>query len=232
MNFLGIIPARGGSKGIPRKNLKPLNGKEMIFYTIQASQESKLLSETIISTDDEEIAMYCRNVGANVPFLRPTNIAEDRTPMIDVVMHAMKVLAESGSQPDAIVLLQPTSPLRKGTHIDAAIEIFKQSKADTVVSVTRVPHHFVPECIYRESNGRLVPYVDTFPVYDRTQKPTYLARNGPAILITSTNVLLENNSFYGRDIRPYEMDSVTSMDIDTPFDFSVAETFLRDSTGR
>jgi CMP-N-acetylneuraminic acid synthetase len=227
MNILGIIPARGGSKGILRKNVKLLNGKPLLQYAVEAARASEVIDRVILSTDDLEIASVGRAIGAEVPFIRPAHLAADNSLMIDVVTDAVLSMEKSFAyRADVIVLLQPTSPFRTRVHIDAALKIFMDIKPDTVVSTVKVPHHFTPESIYRQQDGRLVPYSQDIPVYDRKFKPAYLARNGPAVLVSSRETIM-NGSFYGNLIVPYEMDERSSIDIDTPFDFMLAELLMQ-----
>ena len=145
VKYLSIIPARGGSKGIPNKNIVNIAGKPLIQYTIEAALNSKSLHSLIISTDDKKIAEVGKNCGVEIPFMRPAKLARDDTPAIDVVLHALDWLKENDSyEPDAVVLLQPTSPLRTEKHIDEAIQLFVEENADTVVSIVEVPHNFSP----------------------------------------------------------------------------------------
>lgn len=228
MEVLGIIPARGGSKGIPRKNLKLLGGIPLIEHTIQASKGVKSLSRVIISTDDDEIAHVGRRLGVEVPFLRPAEFASDRALMIDVVHHALNYFSgKENYRPDVIILLQPTSPLRKSKHIHDALEIFFSKEPDTVVSVTKVPHHFLPDSLYKLESGYLVPLTEGKGIFDRHLKPTYYSRNGPAILIASTHTILEKRTFYGEKVIPYEMEEQDSIDIDNQYQFELAEYLLR-----
>ena len=144
-NCLGIIPARGASKGIPGKNIINVAEKPLLQYTIEAAQKSKFLNRVLLSTDDKKIAEVGKIFCVEVPFMRPTKLAQDDTPAIDVILHALDWLKQNDSyQPDAVVLLQPTSPLRTEKHIDKAIQLFLDKNADTVVSVVEVPHNYSP----------------------------------------------------------------------------------------
>ena len=128
MKILGIIPARGGSKGVPQKNIKILNGKPLIWYTHQASKASKLLSRTIVSSEDKNILDVCNSIGMDIPFVRPQNLANDKTPTIDVIFHALKKIEELGEQYDAVCLLQVTTPFRTPQLIDDAIDYSSNQK--------------------------------------------------------------------------------------------------------
>jgi N-acylneuraminate cytidylyltransferase/CMP-N,N'-diacetyllegionaminic acid synthase len=223
MKFLAVIPARGDSKGIRRKNLAMLGGKPLIMHTIDAAQASKKLSGAMLSTDDSEIAELGKKSGIDVPFLRPKELAGDATPMIDVLTHLMHELKKTGSAPDAIVLLQPTSPLRTAKHIDEAIALFESSKADTVVSVMEVPHQFSPKKLMRMNGDDLVAVDDALPRRQDVEK--LMARNGPAVLITSAKTL-EEGKLYGKKICGYVMTREESIDIDEPADLAFAEFLL------
>lgn len=221
MDFLAVIPARGDSKGIPRKNLSLLTGKPLILHTCDAAKNSKKLSSTIVSTDDAEIAAVAKKSGINVPFLRPKNLAGDTTPMIDVLKH---LIAEISEKPDAIVLLQPTSPLRTSKHIDEAIALFERSGADTLVSVMDVPHQFAPQKLMREEKGRLTMVSDS-PAARRQDMERLYARNGPAILIVKRS-LIETGRLYGNVIVGYPMSHEDSVDVDDQADLLYAEFLL------
>ena len=144
MNFIGLIPARGGSKSIPRKNLVNLCGKPFLAYTCQAALECSSLSSVILSTDDEEIADVGKNLGVTVPFLRPAHLSSDTSSTVSVLQHALSYLEGQNITATALVLLQPTSPLRTSQHIQEAIDLFLKTGAESVVSLVEVPHQFNP----------------------------------------------------------------------------------------
>ena len=229
-NILALITARGGSKSIPHKNIVPLAGRPLLAYTCAAAQGSRHISRTVLSTDDPEIAEVGRACGVEVPFMRPAEIAQDKTPSIDVALHAVEWLAENeGWQTDILLLLQPTSPLRTATHIDEALDAMLQADADTVVSVIPVPHSCSPYSIMRLENGRLSDFwtePTPFNRYRRQEVPTFYARNGPAVLATKTPILFAKRGFYGDHIVPYLMNEHDSTDIDEPFDLEYTEFLL------
>jgi CMP-N-acetylneuraminic acid synthetase len=228
MFSLGVIPARGGSKGIPRKNIVPVAGRPLLAYTCSAAKASHRLGRVVLSTEDEEIAQAGREQGVEVPFLRPAAIAGDDTPMIDVLQHALTwVEQDAGRQVDAVVVLQPTSPLREAGHIDAALDLFESSGADSVVTVVEVPHQFSPVSVMRLEAGVLKPYLDGVIPTRRQDKPRLYARNGPAVLVVRRHVVLAGGGLYDGDCRPLVMDPVASLDIDTAWDLLVAEMALR-----
>ena len=225
--ILGLIPARGGSKGIPNKNAVLLVGQPLLWYTAQAALEAKSLSRVLLSTDDQKIAELGKQYGLEVPFLRPKELAEDTTSMIDVLFHALSTIADTGdAEPEILILLQPTSPLRMASDIDAAVELLVKTGADTVVSVTEVPHHFGPQSMMRLEGDKLRPFLETPPVLLRQGKERVYARNGPAILAIRTAFLKQKKGFYAGDTRAYVMPRERSIDIDDAFDLKVAEGLM------
>jgi CMP-N,N'-diacetyllegionaminic acid synthase len=222
-----VIPARGGSKGIPRKNLAPLAGRPLIAYTIEAARLSRSLSRTIVSTDDEEVAAIAKRIGADVPFVRPPHLALDHTPMIDVLVDALATLdRQEGYRPDVVVLLQPTSPFRREDHIDAAVDLLISSGADSVVTVMQVPHQFTPESLMQLRGDRLDPFVEGSTSTRRQDKPVLFARNGPAVVATRSRVVLDDHALYGADTRGVVMSREDSFDIDEAFDLKIAELLM------
>jgi CMP-N-acetylneuraminic acid synthetase len=213
VEVLGLIPARGGSKGIPRKNMAPVAGRPLVAWTVDAAREATELTRIVISTDDDEIA-----AAAGVEVLqRPVELAKDGTPMSAVVQHAVEALA-----PDVVVLLQPTSPLRRAEHIDYAVRQLLETSADAVVSVVEVPHAYRPESLMDVVDGRVV---SRGVVSTRHDKPLVFARNGPAVLALRSDRL--SDDLYGGDCRAYVMDERDSLDVDTPFDLELADLLLR-----
>jgi len=225
MNVLGVIPARGGSKGIPNKNLALLRGRPLLAYTADAVKESRRLTRTIVSTDDENIAECARSLGLEVPFMRPPSLAADEAPMLPVLQHAIERLRADGFETDIVVLLQPTSPLRRAEHIDAAIDWLQRTAADSVVSVVEVPHQFNPLSVMRIEDGLLKPFLDGPTVTRRQDKPTVFARNGPAVLAVRAAVV-SGGSLYGERSWPLGMSAEDSLDVDTPWDLRLVESAL------
>ncbi len=224
MKFLGIIPARGGSKGIPWKNIKELNGRPLIAYTIEAALASKL-DRVIVSTDSEEIAVTAREYGAEV-IKRPASLSGDLAPTLPVLQHALNSVS---GYFEAVVTLQPTSPLRTSQHINEAVDLFlKDPKANSLVSVVEVPHNMTPGSLMDISEGYLSNYLEQDGLTLRRQeKPTYFARNGAAIYITRTASLQEY--IFGGKILAYKMKLSDSFDIDTSDDWLVVERMVRDA---
>jgi CMP-N,N'-diacetyllegionaminic acid synthase len=221
--YLGVIPARGGSKRLPRKNLIPLHGKPLIGYSIEAARRSQRLSRTVVSTDDAEIAEVARALGGDVPFIRPAEMARDESAVLPCLRHALAQAVPSDQPVDAVVLLQPTSPLRTHADIDAAIALFEETGADTVTAVRTAREH--PYYVWTRSGERLVPYfsLDKMNLV-RQELPPALVENG-ALYVIRTSVL-EKGLFYGETIVPYVMDETLSTDIDTAKDLETAERVL------
>jgi CMP-N,N'-diacetyllegionaminic acid synthase len=230
MNVLGLIPARGGSKSIPKKNVVPILGKPLIVYTIEAAQASQRLSRTVVSTDDVEIAAIAKEWGAEVPFLRPPELARDDTPALPVIQHAVRYLETvEGWRADMIAYLQPTSPLRRDVHIDAAIDLLISKAADSVVSVVPVPHQFNPVSIMCLEEDHLVPFLsEAAPLLRRQDKPEVYARNGPAVLVCTYETVMRQNRLYGKRTLPLLMEHEESVDVDTAFDLALVEWILRE----
>jgi CMP-N-acetylneuraminic acid synthetase len=227
MDVLGVIPARGGSKGIPRKNLTLLGGRPLIAYTCDAARASCTLTRVVVSTEDLEIARTAADLGVDVPFLRPPALAADDTPMIDVLVDLLSTLQQREAyRPDVVVLLQPTSPFRRAQHVDAAVRLLQDSGADSVVSVVVVPHQFTPASLMRVEGERLLPVDGTIGVTRRQDKATLFARNGPAVVAVRTPMLREQRVLYGADTRALVMTREDSLDIDDAFDLQVAELLL------
>lgn len=226
MRVLAIIPARGGSKGVPRKNILPIKGKPVIAYSIEAALHSTKITRTIVSTDDEEIAETAKKWGAEVPFMRPAELATDEASSVAVGLHALQTVeAAEGSQYDVILLLQPTTPLRTAADIDAALTELENTGADGVISVALTgPYH--PYYMYTFEGERLKPFVEAVGRITRRQEfpPIYL-RNG-AIYAVKRHILVDQQSFFPVDCCAYEMPLQRSVNIDSPFDLELAEFLL------
>lgn len=226
---LGLIPARGGSKGIPRKNLRPLRGKPLIEYTCHAALASERLDRTIVSTDCPTIARVALATGCEVPFLRPSHLATDSATSASVVRHALDWLAQHGEpRPDMVALLQPTAPLRAAWHIDQAVTLLESTGGDSVVSVAPLPAHCHPEWQFVIDAGALQSYagVPLGQLVTRRQQlaPTY-TRNG-AIYLFRTEAFAATGSLYGDRCHAYIMLPEVSVNIDTHADLQLAERLL------
>jgi CMP-N-acetylneuraminic acid synthetase len=225
VKVLGVIPARGGSKGIPQKTLAAVGGRPLLAYTADAAHGSARLTRVIVSTDDPRIAQAARELGLEIPFMRPAELAADATLMLPVLQHALDAMRAEGFAADAVVLLQPTSPLRRAAHVDAAIDLLAATGADSVVTVVEVPHQFSPVSVMRIDGERLTPFLDGPPILRRQDKPRLFARNGPAELAVRAAVL-DAGSLYGDDVRPLVMTAAESLDLDTPADLDLLDCLL------
>ncbi len=221
MKFLGIIPARGGSKGIPNKNIKQILHKPLIAYTIEAGLNSKL-HKIIVSSENTKIKSISKSYGAEI-IDRPKWLAQDDTPTLPVLQHVIEQLTDVYN---AVLILQPTSPLRTAQHINESIELFQNSDADSLVSVTKVPHNFTPDSLMKLEKGYLTDYIPSEKkTFRRQEKSIYYARNGAAIYITKTELL--NTCILGGKILPYFMNKIESIDIDDMEDFRLVEAILK-----
>jgi CMP-N-acetylneuraminic acid synthetase len=233
MKVLGIITARGGSKGIPGKNLKPLAGKPLLAYTVETARRSGALDRVILSTEDEAIAAAGRELGCDVPFMRPMDLALDDTPHLPVVQHAVRWMDERVNyRPDAVMILQPTSPLRGSDDIVAAVALLETSGADSVLSVSEVPAHAHPLRTLRlDDSDFAVLFATGDPVKKRINRrqdlPQAWVMNG-AIYACRTGLLFDevSPSLYGDRVVAYRMPAGRSISIDDLEDWAAAERLL------
>ncbi len=227
MKVLGLIPARGGSRGIPRKNARSLSGRPLLDYTAQAAFGARGLARVILSTEDPEIAALGRRCGLEVPFLRPADLAADDTPTLPVVQHAVRVLEEAGDRFDAVCLLQPTHPLRRSEDIDACVEMLARDGADAVVTVLPVPPQFNPHWTYSRCQDGCLHIVtgEWSPIPRRQDLPEAFCREG-SVYVTRRDVLMEQNSLYGRLLIGYPLDASRCLNLDTAEDWERAEAIL------
>jgi len=223
--ILAIIPARGGSKGIRRKNLQKLSGKPLIAHTIIAAKKTKSINKIIVSTDDKEIGKISKNNGAEVPFLRPKQISKDTSSTIEVIKHALKFLQENQSYvPDIIILLQPTSPLRTSQLITKTINTLKKSKATSVITVSKITKH--PYASYWLKNDFLKPFEKNFTKYSRRQGFPDLFFPTGAVYTFWYDTLKKFNSLHGPKIKPIVVHD-EDIDIDNLRDLFFAEMMLK-----
>jgi CMP-N-acetylneuraminic acid synthetase len=226
--ILAVIPARGGSKGVPGKNIRPIGGKPTIAYTIEAALAVRhILWRIIVSTDDEKIAHVARQCGAEVPFMRPADLAGDQVPTLPVLQHAVKFIEQQdGLTLDWVLLLQPTAPLREAQDIETAMNLARNGGCDSVISVVQVfAEH--PILMKRIEDNQLLPYCLEEKEGTRRQdyQPPAYMRNG-AIYLSRRGVIMEQNSIWGRTIRPYIMPPDRSVSIDSEIDFKLVEIML------
>lgn len=221
--ILAIIPARGGSKGIPRKNIINLVGKPLIEYTIEAARKSEYIDCVFVSTEDEEIASISERAGAYVPFFRPKELALDTSKTIDAIMYSIRNLSDIGERYDTLVLLQATQPLRTTDDIDSAIQKFFESGCRPLASVCEVDDN--PVLIRTIQNNQLVRLLDVQSTVRRQDMPKYYRVNG-CIYINSISQLDENTSFNDNEY-PYIMDRDRSIDIDEMRDVYLAKHYIQ-----
>lgn len=227
MRVLGLIPARGGSKGIPRKNIRQLCGKPLLQYAAETSLRARRLERVVLSTDDLEIAELGHRCGLEVPFLRPAALATDETPMLPVVQHAVSWLEEATENYDAVCLLQPTNPLRRPEDIDACIELLETSGADAVVTILPVPDKYNPHWVYfRDQNDVLrLSCGELAPISRRQDLPPAFHREG-SVYITRRDVLMETNSLYGKHLVGYQLSPERCVNVDNAEDWERATAML------
>lgn len=226
--MLALIPARGGSKGLPGKNIRPLGGLPLIVHTIRAAQQAAGVSRVVVSTDDAGIASIARDHGAEVPFLRPLELASDTSPAIDTYLHACGTLEQPSERIQDLVVLLPTAPLRTAADISAAITIFRDRGAEAVISVTPNPHP-VQWARAIDAAGVLRAWLpDGDANQNRQAYGTSYLPNG-AIYVFTRALLERRQGYYGERTFPYVMPKERSVDIDDRWDFLLAEAILADA---
>jgi CMP-N-acetylneuraminic acid synthetase len=228
MQVLGIVTARGGSKGLPRKNISVLCGKPVLQYTAEAALKAERLARVILSTEDAEIAEVGRRCGLEVPFMRPPELARDDTPHVPVLQDAVRKLEEAGFIYDAIFTLQPTNPLRLSSDIDGAIDLLERTGADSVISFVAVGEKHPARMKFIDDDGRVIdpPFAEKSEGQRRQDLPALYLREG-SIYLTQHDVLMKHNSVKGRDCRAWIMPQDRACNIDGPFDLFLAEQLLK-----
>lgn len=228
MKILAIIPARGGSKGVPRKNIKLLNGKPLLQYTSDVALKSSLIDTLVLSTDDDEIGQVGKQLGIEVPFKRPANLAADKSPTLPVILHALDYYKSMGQQFDAVCLLQVTSPFRTVEFLNKAITTFIAQNTDSLVSVQEVPHEYNPHWTFEiNKNGNLKIATGEKEIISRRQDlPKTYHRDG-SIYITKTAVLEKQQSLYGNSIAYIVSPKEFYVNIDTLQDWEKAEQMVK-----
>jgi CMP-N-acetylneuraminic acid synthetase len=228
MRVLGVIPARGGSKGILRKNIAPLAGRPLLAYTAEAALGARSLSRIVLSTEDEEIAEVGRRYGLDVPFMRDADLARDDTPGIAVLQDAVRKLESQGDVYDAIFTLQPTNPLRRPEDIDGAVRLLEQTGADSVISFVPVGEKHPARMKFIDDGGRVVnpPFAERYEGQRRQELPMLYLREG-SVYLTKHDVLMVQNSLQGNDCRAWIVATDRACNIDEPLDLLVAELLLK-----
>lgn len=228
MRVLGIITARGGSKGIPNKNLVEVAGKSLLQYTAEAVSASQLLTRTILSTDSNEIAIAGQELGLEFPFVRPAHLAKDDTPTIPVLKHVVETLAQQGQSYDAVFTLQPTNPLRLASDIDGAIGLLQETGADSVIGFSDVGERHPARMKRIDAMGRVVDpeFAEAFEGQRRQDLPPYYLRDG-SVYLTRCEVLMQQDSLKGNDCRGWLIPVERALNVDTPFDLFLVEQLLK-----
>jgi len=227
MRVLGVITARGGSKGVPGKNIRLLGGKPLLVWTAEAARGSKRLARVILSTDDEAIAEVGRTAGIDVPFMRPPELARDETPTLPVLQHAVAALEATNDQYDAICLLQPTNPLRTPSMIDECVALLADTNADSAVTILPVPAELNPHWVYfRSDDGALrLATGEATPIPRRQLLPPAFHREG-SVYVIRRDVLMTQGSLYGTRTVGHLVDPARSVNIDTLDDWARAEAMV------
>lgn len=228
MKILGIIPAREGSKGIPNKNIKLLGGKPLLQFTTEVALQCKSIDKLILSSDSDEIIKVGKNLGLEVPFKRPKKLAEDITPTLPVILHALEHFESKGLFFDAVCILQVTSPFRKVDFVEKAIKIFIDKDTDSLISVLEIPHEYNPHWAFKEDKNRNLKIAtgDKKIISQRQKLPKSYHRDG-SIYITKTSVLKEQKSLFGNSISYIESSKEMYVNIDTLQDWHKAEELLK-----
>lgn len=223
--MLAVIPARGGSKGVPGKNIRLLAGKPLIVYTIEAALASNIFEKVIVSTDSEKIADIAKKNGAEVPFVRPNNLSGDIVSSDDVIIHALDFYKQRGDTYNSVCKLQPTSPLRNSEHLNEAFNLFCEKKADFLVSVCKCEHSPMWAGVL-DADLSLDNFIDEKVKRScRQELPDFYRLNG-AIYMGKTNAFYANRNFLGRNGVAYIMNQDVSVDIDSELDFKMAEYIM------
>lgn len=228
MRVLGVIPARGGSKGVPGKNIRPINGRPLLEYTAAAAFAAKGLSRIVLSTDDDTIAEVGRRCGLEVPFLRPASLATDLTPTLPVIQHALTFVEDAGDTFDAVCILQPTTPLRPARDIDLCIERLRTSAADAVVTVVPVPPEHNPHWVYfSDLSGALkLSTGEREPIPRRQSLPRAFRREG-SVYVVRRDVVMRQDTLFGDRLVGHVLDPAVCVDINSDQDWIRAEQMLR-----
>ncbi|WP_346939223.1 acylneuraminate cytidylyltransferase family protein [uncultured Clostridium sp.] len=225
--ILAIIPARGGSKGVPRKNVRELNGRPLIGYTIEAAKKSNRVSRVVVTTEDIEIATVSREYKAEVPYLRPDELSQDNSPTMECVLHMLNYLEKTeGYVSDYVLLLQCTSPLRNHSHINEAIDKLLNSDYDSIVSVCEAEVNPYWANIFE--GDKLKYFIEEGRKITRRQELPNVYRMNGAIYLIKTEVLKKQKTFEPEEVMGYIMDSYSSVDIDTEMDFKIAEAIIKE----
>lgn len=226
MEILAVIPARGGSKGIPNKNIRPFAGRSLIAHTIEQAQKTERISRVIVSTESKKIATVARRYGAEVPFLRPKKMAGDKSPVVDAIVHLLENLKTRQQYvPDVLLLLQPTSPLRTPEDIDGALDLFFKQECDAVVTVCRTE-----QLVFTKDEGERLQ-LESNPAFlkssNRQMLPPTYKFDGCTVYVIKPRALLREHTFVPKSTCAYVMPRWRTVDLDEPEDFIVGELVFK-----
>ena len=224
---LGIIPARAGSKGIPKKNIRILGDKPLLAYTVEAANKTAIFDRIILSTDSEEIAEVGKELGAEVPFLRPEELSKDETPMLPVLQHTISHCLNEGCKVDYICILQPTAPFRNVLDLVKGFQLLESTDCDSVVSVKKIPEHYLPHFVMRIEDGKLTHFLNDGAKVTRRQDAKKAYTRTGCFYFTKVDVLMYDNSIYGVDCRPIIVENDYSVNLDTMDDWYKAERVVK-----
>ena len=225
--ILCLIPARGGSKGIKNKNIKLFNNKPLIYWTIKEAIKAKIFDKIIVTTDSKKTREIALRYGAEVPFLRPKSISNDHSDALTVIQHSINFLEKNKLYFDEVFYLQPTSPLRKYNHILEAFHLYikNHKKIDSLVSCQKLPHIFNPDSTFILKKNKIIQNSKVKEPQLRQKKNLYYSKNGAAIYILKTSII--KTSLLGKKTYYYEMDKLSSLDIDDQYDFDIGEFLIK-----
>ncbi len=228
MRVLGLIPARGGSKGIRRKNARALAGRPLLAYTVDAGHAATRIDRLVLSTDDPEIAALGQRLGVEVPFERPASLAQDETPMVPVVAHAWRTLEAAGDHFDAVCLLQPTSPMRRARDIDACIALLDRAEVEAAVTVLPVPHEHNPHWVFEPTDDGFLRIAtgESEPIPRRQELPPAYHRDG-SVYVARRALVLDRETLFSPRLAAHPMDPDRHVNLDTSDDWRRAEALLR-----
>ena len=224
-SFLAVIPARGGSKGLPGKNIKPLLGQPLIAWSIESGLKSTYIDKVIVSTDDQEIADISKRYGANVPFIRPSKLASDISKTFDVLKHAIEYHKQESF--DYIVLLEPTSPLRESKDIDLSIKSLINSNADSIVGVGKTEDQNPAFLVNMDNDGFISGYENKLMTVKRRQDISNVYFFEGSIYISKISSLLENKTFYHKKTIGYQFPKYKTLEVDDMDDYIMIEAIMK-----
>lgn len=226
MRVLGLVAARGGSKGVPRKNVRELHGRPLVTWAVDVARAASRIDRVIVSTDDETIAQVAREAGADVPFMRPPELATDTALQIDAIVHAVRTLEAAGDRYEVVTLLQPTVPLRSAADVNGTLELLDETGADSAITVAKVDAYHPLTYYTRRDDATVEPMLASDPAGVRRQEfPSYYWRTG-AVYAMRRDVVVERRSLYGSRTVGFVVPPERSFNIDSEFDWDLTAAWL------